>query len=76
MIRGKKERTGHTGTMEYMVRNYTFKIPQSVELTCFALQAPETLVLDSQAHYRPSDSHSDMWSLGSCFSHFVRSWDI
>ncbi|KAK1926387.1 kinase-like domain-containing protein [Papiliotrema laurentii] len=44
MLRGKRDRTGHTGTMEYM--------------------APETIVVDSTGHWRPSDSHADMWSLG------------
>ncbi|EIW68718.1 hypothetical protein TREMEDRAFT_32011, partial [Tremella mesenterica DSM 1558] len=44
MLRGKRERTGHTGTMEYM--------------------APETLATDALGHWRPSDSHADMWSLG------------
>ncbi|WOO77793.1 putative serine/threonine-protein kinase iksA [Vanrija pseudolonga] len=43
-LRGQRERTGHTGTMEYM--------------------APETIVMDVNGHWRPSDSHADMWSLG------------
>ncbi|ORY26882.1 kinase-like domain-containing protein [Naematelia encephala] len=44
MLRGRRDRTGHTGTMEYM--------------------APETIIVDGQGKYRPSDSHADMWSLG------------
>ncbi|KIR91892.1 IKS protein kinase [Cryptococcus deuterogattii CBS 10090] len=44
ILRGQRERTGHTGTLEYM--------------------APETLVFDVAGHYRPSDSHVDMWSIG------------
>ncbi|KAL1408407.1 putative serine/threonine-protein kinase iks1 [Vanrija albida] len=43
-LRGQRQRTGHTGTMEYM--------------------APETIVVDAKGHWRPSDSHADMWSLG------------
>lgn len=27
-------------------------------------EAPETIVMDANGDWRPSDSHADMWSLG------------
>jgi len=56
MLKGKRERTGHTGTMAYMV-GLALPIPAKS-------QAPETLITDSTGSWRPSDSHADMWSLG------------
>lgn len=56
MIRGRRQRTGHTGTLEYMVCHH-FK-------PVLTVQAPETIIMDVNGDWRPSDSHADMWSLG------------
>jgi hypothetical protein len=61
MLRGKRERTGHTGTMEYMVRP-AHSPPIRTKVS--SVQAPETLITDLSGQWRPSDSHADMWSLG------------
>lgn len=56
MIRGRRQRTGHTGTLEYMVRLLTAGTAN--------VEAPETIAMDVHGDWRPSDSHADMWSLG------------
>lgn len=63
MIRGRRQRTGHTGTLEYMVRRCLRDMLIS--------QAPETIVMDVQGNWRPSDSHADMWSLGKMGGEWV-----
>lgn len=62
MLKGRRERTGHTGTMEYMVCIDAHLVVDSYSSD--NLQAPETVVTDPHGQWRPSDSHADMWSLG------------